>query len=135
MILYLLHFVQFLDSLSPISVQHKADQWQAKTAFQPSEINHMIIRLDILFRTATCNCVSSILLRLEDNLARSRCRFSTSSSKLLLNSLQNISCWFEKSMIFCSILVNSVARNCWNSLLSVLICELDLERWIQIEMG
>merc|ERR1711892_1531338 len=38
MILYLLHFVQFLDSLSPISVQHKADQWQAKTAFQPSVI-------------------------------------------------------------------------------------------------
>ena len=69
----------------------------------------------------TCNCVSSILPRLAERPLRSWCRFSTSASRLRRKSLQKSSCWLAKSMMLCSILVNSVARNCWNSELSELI--------------
>ena len=70
--------------------------------------------------------VSSILPSDWESLARSRFRRSTSDSRLRRNSPQKTSCWFEKSMMFCSIRVNSVARNLWNSLLLLVIWLLDL---------
>ena len=75
----------------------------------------------------TWSCVSNILLRDEETPPRSECLRSTSASRLRLNSAQKISCWLAKSMMLCSILVNSVARNCWNSVLSELTWEFDLE--------
>ena len=69
----------------------------------------------------TCDCPSTILLRLSESLPSSRLLLSSSWSKLSLKSEQKTSLAVAKSPMFCSIALRCCAKNLWNSAMSGLV--------------